>query len=94
VLQPRRSLGCVAFFLLTGKPPFSGDNLVQVCADHIHRAPDAPSAQAPSHVSSPLDALVLRCLAKAPEERPGMIEIHELLAQAADRDRTELRSAP
>jgi hypothetical protein len=88
------ALGCVAFFLLTGKPPFPGDNLVQVCADHIHRAPDAPSAQAPSRVSSPLDALVLRCLAKTPEERPGMIEIHELLAQAADRDRAELRSAP
>jgi eukaryotic-like serine/threonine-protein kinase len=86
-------LGCVAFFLLTGKPPFPGDNLVQVCADHIHRAPAAPSAQAPSRVSSALDALVLRCLAKTPEERPGMTEISELLAQAVDLNRAGLGAA-
>jgi serine/threonine-protein kinase len=81
------ALGCVAYFLLTGKPPFPGNNLVEVCAGHIHGVPEAPSKHAPSRVSPELDALVLRCLDKRPAERPAMSELSELLTRAGDAER-------
>jgi serine/threonine-protein kinase len=74
------ALGCVAYFLLTGKPPFGGDNLVEVCTGHIHGVPVAPSTHASSPVSLELDALVLRCLEKSPAARPSMNELGELLS--------------
>jgi serine/threonine-protein kinase len=74
------AVGCVAYFLLTGKPPFPGNNLVEVCAGHIHGVPEAPSTHAAAPVSPGLDALVLRCLDKDPTNRPGMAELSALLS--------------
>lgn len=65
------SLGCVAWFLLVGRPPFAGDTLVKVCAGHLHEAPPSPSAALGRRVPGDLEALVLRCLAKAPDDRPA-----------------------
>jgi serine/threonine protein kinase len=62
------SLGAVAYFLLTGEPPFIGRTVVDVCMAHMHQAPSAPSQQRPG-VPAQLDAVVLRCLEKAPEAR-------------------------
>lgn len=67
-------LGCVAYFLLTGNAPFEGESIAQVCGQHIHAAPAPVSASVPD-ISSELDALVLRCLAKSPEARPTAEEI-------------------
>jgi len=82
-------LGCVAYFLLTSKPPFHGDNLVEVCTAHIHHVPAAPSSHAPQPVSALLDGLVLRCLEKSPEARPSMNELNELLLRAMEGSRSE-----
>ena len=76
------ALGCVAYLLLTGRPPFVGTNVVAICTGHIHGVPEAPSSLAPG-VSPELDALVLRCLSKTPAERPSMVELSELLARRA-----------
>lgn len=62
------ALGCVAYFLLTGRPPFPGKNVVEVCGAHIHEAPKPASSHTP--VPEELDALILRCLEKDPERRP------------------------
>jgi serine/threonine-protein kinase len=69
-------LGCVAYYLLTGRTPFDGKSLVEVCAHHVHTTPVPPSQHAPA-VPPELDALVLRCLEKHPEPRPTA---HELVA--------------
>jgi hypothetical protein len=82
------ALGCVAHFLLTGRPPFHANNLIEVCSGHIHGVPKAPSASAPSRVSPQLDQLVLRCLDKTPAHRPTMSDLIEHLARAADAART------
>lgn len=72
------AVGCVAYFLLTGRAPFEGDNLVAVCAAHVHAAAKPPSAFAPD-VSPELDALILRCLEKKPEARPTTRELEAAL---------------
>ncbi len=71
-------VGCVAHFLLTGRPPFEGHNLVEICAAHVHEAARPPSTFT-ADISPELDALVLRCLAKSPEARPTSRELEALL---------------
>ena len=73
------AVGCVAYFLLTGRAPFEGDNLVGVLAAHLHGVPEPPSKHAPE-VPSELDSLVLRCLEKKPEARPTTRELEAALA--------------
>ena len=74
------AVGCVAYFLLTGRPPFAGSNLVEVCAAHVHAVPEPPSSHAPAPVPSELDALVVRCLEKDPQRRPTTRDLSEQLA--------------
>jgi hypothetical protein len=74
------AVGCVAYFLLTGRPPFAGNNLVEVCSAHLHTLPESPSSHAPVSVPSELDALILRCLEKDPPRRPTTRELGERLA--------------
>jgi serine/threonine-protein kinase len=68
------AVGCVAYYLLTGRTPFEGKSLVEVCANHMHAEPKPPSSFA-SGVPRDLDALVLRCLDKKPERRPSTREL-------------------
>jgi serine/threonine-protein kinase len=65
------ALGCVAYWLLTGRPPFEGSNLVEICSHHLHTEAEPPSARTRSGVPAALDALVLKCLAKEPAARPA-----------------------
>jgi serine/threonine-protein kinase len=64
------SLGCVAFFMLTGETVFAGDPMA-VMLQHIRTAPRAPSAAAKQRIPEDLDRIVLACLEKVPEKRPG-----------------------
>ena len=65
------ALGAVGYFLLTGVPLFSGKNVVEVCGHHLHTVPVPPSARLGAHVPEKLEALIMSCLAKSPEERPS-----------------------
>jgi serine/threonine-protein kinase len=62
------SLGCVAYFLLTGRPPFADRPAAHVVAAHIYEPPAPPTALRPD-VPAEVESIVLRCLAKAPSER-------------------------
>jgi eukaryotic-like serine/threonine-protein kinase len=77
-------LGGVAFYLLTGHPPFEGATTLEICGHHLHTPPKPPSELAPFPVPPELDALVLACLAKKPDERPkGAVELHDALEACA-----------
>ena len=55
---------------ITGRPPFLGDDAVGVISQHINTAPVDPSWHNPE-CPKPLEALILRLLAKSPDERPA-----------------------
>jgi serine/threonine-protein kinase len=62
------SLGAVAYCMLTGRPPFAGDNAVRIMIAHASQDVKPPSAYRPD-IPADLEAIVLRCLAKHPADR-------------------------
>ncbi len=64
------SLGVLLYEVVTGRPPFMGDQFVAIISQHINSLPVAPSWHNPE-VPQGLETLILRLLAKSPEERPG-----------------------
>ena len=64
------SLGCVAYWLLTGRPPFEGADAMSVLMQHSNATPLAPSELSEKPVPQDLDALVVECLSKDPADRP------------------------
>ncbi len=75
------ALAIMAYELLTGRPPFSG-NLGQIMRQHFQATPQPPSTLNPA-LSPALDAVLLRALAKQPEERfPSVSDFAQAFQQA------------
>jgi len=62
------STGATLYFLLTGRPPFVRDSVIQIIGSVIKDAPQSPSSLA-AGVSPELAWIVLRCLEKDPGQR-------------------------
>ncbi|MCO4769883.1 MAG: serine/threonine protein kinase [Deltaproteobacteria bacterium] len=88
------ALGCVAYWLLTGGLVFEADSAMKQLVMHARDTPDPPSRRSEFEVPDDLDALILRCLAKDPQERPGTAGVlrDELLALALPRPWTGERA--
>jgi hypothetical protein len=67
-------LGCIAYWLLTGERVFVGRTPVEVLLHHVKTEPVPPSERLGRAVPRDLEALVLQCLAKEPDERPPSAE--------------------
>jgi len=62
------SLGAVAYYLLTGRPPFDQEDGIQVLIAHA-RDPVVPPSLVRDSIPDDVDRVVVRCLAKAPGDR-------------------------
>jgi serine/threonine-protein kinase len=62
------SLGVVLYELLTGKTPFDGETPVEIAMKHLSTAPKPPSKLRPD-IPPDLDMVVMRALAKTPDDR-------------------------
>jgi beta-lactam-binding protein with PASTA domain/tRNA A-37 threonylcarbamoyl transferase component Bud32 len=62
------SAGVVLYEMLTGKVPFTGDSAIEIAMKHVNELPKPPSQLRPE-VAPELDKVVLRALAKEPEDR-------------------------
>jgi eukaryotic-like serine/threonine-protein kinase len=79
------ALGCILYELIAGRPPFAGDGFGELMGAHLHVQPVALSVYAPA-VPPDVEAMVLRLLAKSPEERPqNADEVAAALAALAAR---------
>jgi eukaryotic-like serine/threonine-protein kinase len=61
-------LGAVAYYTLTGRPPFTGQTAMEVMIAHA-RDPVTPPSQFRPDLARDLEAVILRCLAKNPRDR-------------------------
>jgi serine/threonine-protein kinase len=62
------SVGALAYTLITGRPPFDGDNAMEAMIAHI-RDEVVPPSKHQADVPADLERVILRCLAKRPEDR-------------------------
>jgi serine/threonine-protein kinase len=77
------SAGALAYFLLTGRPPFTGRTGMKLIAAHLYEVPEPLSRHRPD-VPADLEAVILRCLAKDPNARfPDALSLHAALSSCA-----------
>ncbi|WP_158621300.1 serine/threonine-protein kinase [Streptomyces triticirhizae] len=84
------ALGAVLAYAATGVSPFAPDRpaLPTVLYRVVHEEPDLGAEDGP--LTGPLRELTVRCLAKAPAERPPLEEIRALAARQVDDERVWL----
>jgi serine/threonine-protein kinase len=90
------ALGAVGYWLLTGTHVFGGGSILEVCGHHLHSIPDPPSRRLGRPGAADLDAVLLECLAKRPEDRPASARVlrERLRGCAAYGLWTQERAAP
>jgi serine/threonine protein kinase len=65
------AVGAVAYFLITGSPVFDGATVMEICMKHTKEQPVPPSERLGNALHPEMEALVLRCLSKSPQDRPS-----------------------
>lgn len=65
------TLGCVAYFLLTGSLVFNETSATAMAVAHVQKVPPPPSGRTELPIAPDLERVVLQCLAKKPEDRPA-----------------------
>lgn len=62
------SLGATAYFLLTGRPVFQGDKVLKVLFAHANESP-LPLSELRPDIPADVEAIIMQCLDKNPDER-------------------------
>jgi len=64
-------LGLLGYYMLTGSHLFAGNNIYEVCAQHLDSPPEPPSQRLGRAVPAALEGLLLQCLEKDMDARPA-----------------------
>jgi serine/threonine-protein kinase len=80
-------LGCVAYWLVTGRQVFEGSGYLEVISKHLREQPEPPSRYSSEDIPAQLDALILSCLEKSPDKRPATAREVARLLRAVPLDR-------
>jgi eukaryotic-like serine/threonine-protein kinase len=77
------ALGVTLYEIFTGRPPFAGDSVVAIVAQHVHTPPVAPEWHN-RDLPEPLNDLILRLLEKSPQHRTqSAAAVHAALSEVA-----------
>ena len=78
------ALGCTAYELMTGRPPFEAETVENLIYHQLHTTPSRPSALRPDlSIPRPLEDVIMRCLEKDPAARyVDMTELEAALCEA------------
>jgi tRNA A-37 threonylcarbamoyl transferase component Bud32 len=79
------SVAAVGFWLLTGKTLFESDQVTELLNRQMWLNPVSPSERLGRQIPPDLESVIMRCLSKAPEQRPvSAQELEQALAGCAD----------
>ena len=65
------ALGCVGYWLLTGQLLFKADSAMRMIFQHVQDRPVPPSARSDRYIPPKLEAVIMSCLEKRPDQRPA-----------------------
>jgi len=81
------AVGCVAYWLVTGRLVFESDSALAMIADHARTEPIPPSEKTELEIPASFERIILQCLEKDPEKRPqNADELAALLENCVTRD--------
>jgi len=69
------SLGCVAYWLLTGRTVFEANSVQEMVWHHVQDEPAPPSRRTETPVPRVLEQLIMACLEKDPRNRPQSVHV-------------------
>jgi hypothetical protein len=79
------ALGALGYYLVTGRPPFTGATAMEVCGHHLHTPPVPPHERLGTPGPTRLETVILRCLEKSPSARPeSAVAVARLLDECRD----------
>jgi tetratricopeptide (TPR) repeat protein len=77
------ALGVMLYEMVAGRLPFEGEDPLTVISQHLH-APVVPPRTFREEIPPALDAVIVRCLAKSPSDRPrAATEVREVLTSVS-----------
>jgi len=69
------SVGAVGYTLLTGRPTFEGETVVDICMKQLHGEPARPSERLGQQLPDDLQDLLMSCLGRDPAGRPPTMQV-------------------